>query len=58
MARLIEATLVDETVAAAFDNVASMLVHPDSLADPGLLDRALAANKLLAADDGEPLGLF
>jgi 2-polyprenyl-6-methoxyphenol hydroxylase-like FAD-dependent oxidoreductase len=52
MAQLIEATLVDETVTTALNRVAAMLVHPDSLADPELLDRALAAKRRLAADGG------
>jgi hypothetical protein len=43
---------------SVFNNVAQMLTHPDSLADPELLDRALAANKRLAADGGgAPLDL-
>jgi 2-polyprenyl-6-methoxyphenol hydroxylase-like FAD-dependent oxidoreductase len=47
--QLIGATLTDETVAAAFNAVSFMLAHPASLADPALLDRAVAANQQAAA---------
>ncbi|WP_445159661.1 FAD-dependent oxidoreductase [Mycobacterium sp. Dal123C01] len=46
--QLLEATLVDQTVADAFGNVTSMLAHPSSLAEPALLERAAAANQLRA----------
>ena len=44
MQQIVEATLVDESITVAFNKVVYMLEHPDSLADPELLDRALAAN--------------
>jgi hypothetical protein len=49
MDQLIRATLVDETVAQAFSNVAFMLAHPFSLGDPGLVQRAVAANQRASA---------
>ena len=53
--QLMQATLSDETVARAFMDVASMLAHPLSLADPALLDRAIAANQAAAAARRRPL---
>jgi 2-polyprenyl-6-methoxyphenol hydroxylase-like FAD-dependent oxidoreductase len=44
IAQLQRAAQVDAVVAAALHDVTFMLSHPDSLADPALLDRALAAN--------------
>ncbi|HEY6497008.1 MAG TPA: hypothetical protein VIZ43_27335 [Trebonia sp.] len=43
--QLTAATLVDATVARAFNDVAHMLRHPATLADPVLLARALAVNE-------------
>lgn len=45
MDQLMRATLVDETVARAFNTVAFMLAHPCSLSDPALIERAVAANR-------------
>lgn len=45
MDQLIQATLVDETVAHAFSTVAFMLAHPFTLGDPALVERAVAANQ-------------
>jgi 2-polyprenyl-6-methoxyphenol hydroxylase-like FAD-dependent oxidoreductase len=45
MDQLIRATVVDETVASAFSNVAFMLAHPFTLGDPALVERAVAANQ-------------
>jgi 2-polyprenyl-6-methoxyphenol hydroxylase-like FAD-dependent oxidoreductase len=42
--QVIGATLVDGSVARAFNDVSYMLRHPATLADPALLERALAAN--------------
>lgn len=47
--QLISASLVDATVAEAFNAVAFMLAHPFSLADPALLERAVAVNQRAAA---------
>ncbi|MER5219253.1 NAD(P)/FAD-dependent oxidoreductase [Streptomyces flaveus] len=44
MEQVIGATLVDGSIARAFGDVQSMLRHPDTLADPALLERAVAAN--------------
>jgi 2-polyprenyl-6-methoxyphenol hydroxylase-like FAD-dependent oxidoreductase len=41
--QLIHATHTDEVVSRAFDDVCFMVAHPDTLADPALLDRAIAA---------------
>jgi 2-polyprenyl-6-methoxyphenol hydroxylase-like FAD-dependent oxidoreductase len=43
--QLIQAAQVDESVARAVNEVLFMLAHPDTLADPALLDRAVAANR-------------
>jgi 2-polyprenyl-6-methoxyphenol hydroxylase-like FAD-dependent oxidoreductase len=43
--QLIRASPVDEVVARAVNDVTFMLAHPDTLADPALLDRAIAANQ-------------
>jgi 2-polyprenyl-6-methoxyphenol hydroxylase-like FAD-dependent oxidoreductase len=43
--QVIQATLVDQTVAQAFNAVSYMLAHPSSLAEPALVDRAIAANQ-------------
>ena len=45
MDELMRATLVDGTVAQAFNRVVFMLAHPYTLGDPDLLDRAAAANR-------------
>jgi 2-polyprenyl-6-methoxyphenol hydroxylase-like FAD-dependent oxidoreductase len=42
--QLLRAGLVDEVVARAFNNVSYMLRHPATLADPALVERAVAAN--------------
>lgn len=42
--QILRATAVDPAVAAAFEDVAYMMAHPDTLADPGLIERAVAAN--------------
>ncbi|MFG2368596.1 FAD-dependent monooxygenase [Streptomyces mirabilis] len=49
MDQLIRATLVDETVAQAFNAVAFMLAHPFSLGDPALVERAVAAHQRASA---------
>jgi hypothetical protein len=49
MDQLIRATLVDQTVAQAFNSVAFMLAHPFTLGDPGLVERAVAANQRASA---------
>ena len=43
--QVIGATLVDATVARAFNDVSYMLRHPATLADPELLERVVAANR-------------
>ena len=43
--QLIRASPVDEVVARAVNDVTFMLAHPDTLADPAPLDRAMAANQ-------------
>jgi hypothetical protein len=45
MGQLMQASLTDETVADAFKAVAYMRAHPGTLADPALLERAVAVNK-------------
>jgi len=45
LGQLIQASPVDQVVARAVNDVNFMLVHPDTLADPALLDRAVAANR-------------
>jgi 2-polyprenyl-6-methoxyphenol hydroxylase-like FAD-dependent oxidoreductase len=45
MDQVLRASLVDEQVCRAFENVAFMVAHPDTLADPALLKRAVAANR-------------
>lgn len=42
--QLIRASPANEVVARAVNDVTYMLAHPDTLADPALLDRAIAAN--------------
>jgi 2-polyprenyl-6-methoxyphenol hydroxylase-like FAD-dependent oxidoreductase len=42
--QIIAATAVDPVVAAAFEDVAYMVVHPEALADRALIERAIAAN--------------
>ncbi|MEU6557107.1 FAD-dependent monooxygenase [Streptomyces sp. NPDC046915] len=44
MEQVIGATAVDAGIAQAFSDVRYMLRHPDTLADPALLERAVAAN--------------
>lgn len=44
MDQILRATLVDEQVCRAFENVAFMVAHPDTLADPAVLQRAVTAN--------------
>src|SRR5262249_12473838 len=41
--QVLQATLVDQTVAEAFTNVAHMLAHPSSLAEPALPASTAAA---------------
>jgi hypothetical protein len=43
--QLIRASPADEVVARAVNDVTYMLAHPDTLADPALVDRAIAANQ-------------
>ncbi|WP_329375036.1 NAD(P)/FAD-dependent oxidoreductase [Streptomyces sp. NBC_01483] len=50
MGQLMQASLTDETVADAFKAVAYMRAHPGTLADPALLERAVAVNKSAAPD--------
>jgi hypothetical protein len=47
--QIVQATITDETVAARVNEVAYMLAHPDTLADPALLERAVTANQQAAA---------
>lgn len=47
--QLMRATLTDKIVAGQLSNVAYMLAHPDTLADPALFERAIAANQQVAA---------
>ncbi|MET7608094.1 hypothetical protein ABZU45_13975 [Streptomyces avermitilis] len=44
MEQMIGATLVDRGIARAFGDVRFMLCHPDILADPALLERAVTDN--------------
>jgi 2-polyprenyl-6-methoxyphenol hydroxylase-like FAD-dependent oxidoreductase len=44
MDEILHATLASQSVCRAFENVAFMLAHPGTLADPGLLERARAVN--------------
>jgi hypothetical protein len=46
--QLPRATLVDEVVCAAVNDVTFMAAHPGTLADPALLERAVAANNQVA----------
>lgn len=46
--QVLRATLVSEEVCRAFENVAFMLAHPGTLADPGLVERARVVNGLPA----------
>src|SRR5262249_39094067 len=41
--QVLQATLVDQSVAEAFTAVTFMLAHPSSLAEPALIERAIAA---------------
>ncbi len=43
--QVLEATLVEQTVAEAFTAVTYMLAHPASLAEPALIERAVAVNQ-------------
>jgi 2-polyprenyl-6-methoxyphenol hydroxylase-like FAD-dependent oxidoreductase len=45
MEQLMQASQADESVARAVNEVLFMLAHPDTLADPALLERAVAANE-------------
>jgi 2-polyprenyl-6-methoxyphenol hydroxylase-like FAD-dependent oxidoreductase len=45
LGQLIQASPVDQVVARAVNDVTFMLAHPDLLADPALLDRAMTANR-------------
>jgi len=45
MDQLRRASLLDQDVSRQLENVAFMLAHPSTLADPSLLDRAIAANQ-------------
>jgi 2-polyprenyl-6-methoxyphenol hydroxylase-like FAD-dependent oxidoreductase len=40
--QVVQATLVDQPIADVFNNVSFMLAHPAALADPALVDRAIA----------------
>ncbi len=42
--QIMGATLTDPSVAAAFNSVSYMLRHPATLADPAMVERAIAAN--------------
>ena len=46
--QLIQASPADQVVARAVNDVTFMLAHPDTLADPALLNRAIAANQVKA----------
>jgi 2-polyprenyl-6-methoxyphenol hydroxylase-like FAD-dependent oxidoreductase len=43
--QLLRASPIDQVVARAVNDVTFMLAHPDTLADPALLDRAVTANQ-------------
>jgi 2-polyprenyl-6-methoxyphenol hydroxylase-like FAD-dependent oxidoreductase len=43
--QLIQATVTDDVVASKVNDVSFMVAHPDTLADPALLERAVIANK-------------
>jgi 2-polyprenyl-6-methoxyphenol hydroxylase-like FAD-dependent oxidoreductase len=45
MDQIMRATFVDADVTRVFEDVTFMLVHPAALADPGLLEKAIAANQ-------------
>ncbi len=45
LAQLMRATLVDAVVCRAVENVTYLLAHPSTLADPALVERAVAANE-------------
>lgn len=49
MERIVGATLVDAEVTRAFHDVSYMLRHPGTLADPALLEKAVAAEEGVAA---------
>ncbi|MCX5095709.1 hypothetical protein OOK36_44170 [Streptomyces sp. NBC_00365] len=49
MEQIVGATLVDGDVTRAFNDVSYMLRHPGTLADPALLQKAVAANEGAAA---------
>jgi 2-polyprenyl-6-methoxyphenol hydroxylase-like FAD-dependent oxidoreductase len=42
--QVLQATLIDQSIAEAFTAVSFMLAHPSSLAEPALVQRAIAAN--------------
>jgi 2-polyprenyl-6-methoxyphenol hydroxylase-like FAD-dependent oxidoreductase len=48
--QVLQATLVDQSVAKAFTAVTYMLAHPSTLADPTLLERAVAINERQSAN--------
>lgn len=45
MEQILQATLIDQSVADAFNAVSFMVAHPSILTEPSLIERALAANK-------------
>jgi flavin-dependent dehydrogenase len=45
LAQVLQATLVDQSIADAFSAVTYMLAHPSTLSDPALVERAVAANE-------------
>lgn len=47
--QLVRATLTDEIVAGRLSAVTSLLAHPNTLADPALFERAIAASRQVAA---------
>jgi 2-polyprenyl-6-methoxyphenol hydroxylase-like FAD-dependent oxidoreductase len=53
LAQVMAASIVDSEVSRAFLNVAHMLRHPATLADPALLERALAVNGVTLNDQGD-----
>jgi hypothetical protein len=45
MDQILHAAIVDEHVCRAFENAVFMVAHPSTLADPALLERAIAVNE-------------
>jgi hypothetical protein len=47
--QVLQATLIDQSIAEAFTAVTNMVAHPSSLAEPALVERAVAVNQRASA---------